>query len=154
MAEALAETRLDKTLQQIADCMLAGTGADISLACLRLDDGTYRIKAFAGDFPVAVKHDLDFKVGQAGTGAAVATSGEPRLVRDYLKEMGDSPHLATSKIVGSRSIICAAAGPAGDVIAVFYVMSRTPNKLGEPDLHRLVTQAEIAEIAIRNELTR
>lgn len=55
MIESPVQGALKETLQQIADKILDGTGADISLVCLRLDDGTYRIEAYAGDFPVALK---------------------------------------------------------------------------------------------------
>lgn len=82
----------------------------------------------------------------------VAETGEPRLIRDYLEEMKDSPFMETAKKVGVRSIVNAAAGPGGDVIAVLYVMSRTPNTLDESDRDRLAAQATIADIAIRNAL--
>ena len=150
MIESPAEGVLKDTLQQIADAILDGTGADISVVCLRLEDGTYRVEAYAGDFPVALKDDLDFKAGQGGAGGVVAETGEPRLIRDYLREMKDSPFMDTAKKVGVRSIVNAAAGPAGDVIAVLYVMSRTPDTLSETDRDRLAAQAKIADIAIRN----
>ena len=152
MIQSPVQGALKATLQQIADRILDGTGADISLVCPRLDDGTYRIEAYAGDFPVELKNDLDFKAGQGGTGGLVAETGKPRLIRDYLEEMQDSPFLDTAKKVGVRSIVNAAAGPAGDVIAVLYVMSRTPNTLGENDRDLLAGQAKIADIAIRNAL--
>ena len=82
----------------------------------------------------------------------MAETGKPRLIRDYLEEMQDSPFLDTAKKVGVRSIVNAAAGPAGDVIAVLYVMSRTPNTLAEIDRDLLAGQAKIADIAIRNAL--
>ena len=150
MIQSPTQGALKQTLQQIADRILEGTGGDISLVCLRLDDGTYRIEAFAGDFPAELKNDLDFKAGQGGTGGSVAATGVSRLIRDYLEEMADSPFVATAKKVGVRSIVNAAAGPAGDVIAVLYVMSRTPRKLDESDRDRLTAQAKIADIAIRN----
>ena len=149
MIQSPVEGALKETLQQIADRILEGTGADISLVCIRLDDGTYRIEGYAGDFPGEMKNDLDFKAGEAGTGGSVAQTGEPRLIRDYLKEMADSPFMGTAKKVGVRSIVNAAAGPAGDVIAVLYVMGRTPDTLDETDRDQLVAQAKIADIAIR-----
>ena len=152
MIQSPVQGALKATLQQIADRILDGTGADISLVCLRLDDGTYRIEAYTGDFPVELKNDLDFKAGQGGTGGLVAETGKPRLIRDYLEEMQDSPFLDTAKKVGVRSIVNAAAGPAGDVIAVLYVMSRTPNTLAENDRDLLAAQAKVADIAIRNAL--
>ena len=72
------------------------------------------------------------------------------MIRDYLQEQRDSPFIETAKKVGVRSIVNAAVGPAGDVVAVVYLMSRTPNVLNEHDRDRLVAQAGIAEIAIRN----
>ena len=150
MIQSPVQGALKETIQQIADRILDGTGADISLVCLRLDDGTYRVEAYAGDFPVALKNDLDFKAGQGGTGGVVAENGKPRLIRAYLKEMQASPFLETAKKVGVRSIVNAAAGPGGDVIAVLYVMSRTPNTLDESDRDRLAAQAKIADIVIRN----
>ena len=150
MIKSPAEGVLKDTLQRIADAILDGTGADISVVCLRSEDGTYRIEAYAGDFPVALKDDLDFKAGQGSAGGVVAETGEPRLIRDYLREMKDSPFMETAKKVGVRSIVNAAAGPAGDVIAVLYVMNRTPDTLSETDRDRLAAQAKIADIAIRN----
>ena len=55
MIQSPVEGALKETLQQIADRILEGTGADISLVCIRLDDGTYRIEAYAGDFPGEMK---------------------------------------------------------------------------------------------------
>ena len=139
-----------KTLQQIAERVLAGTGGDVSLVCLRLGDGTYRIEAYAGDFPAEVIPALDFRAGDAGTGGVVAETGRPRLIRDYPVELADSPFIETGKRVGVRSIVNAACGPAGDVVAVLYVMSRTPNVFTERDMEVLAAQARIADIAIRN----
>ena len=150
MTESPVQGVLKHTLQQIADRILGGTDGDISLVCLRLDDGVYRVEAYAGDFPAEHIADLDFRAGEGGTGGRVAQTAQPRLIHDYLEEMSDSPMFETGKKVGVRSIVNAAAGPAGDVIAVLYVMSRTPGKLKEQDMNRLVAQAGIAEIAIRN----
>ena len=72
-------------------------------------------------------------------------TGKPRLVNDYLKDIPDSPFIETVKKVGARSMASAAVGPAGDVIAVIYVISKTPNKLNERDMERLATQAKIVE---------
>ena len=152
MIQSPVQGVLKETLQQVSDRILDGSGADISLVCLRLDNGIYRIEAYSGDFPAALKDDLDFEAGQAGTGGLVAETAQPRLIRDYLEEMRDSPFIATAKKVGVRSIVNAAAGPAGDVIAVLYVMSRTPNTLDETDRDRLAAQAKIADIAIRNSI--
>lgn len=140
---------IKETLQRIADRVLSGTEGEISLVCLRRADGIYRIEAYAGDFPAEVIPHLDFRAGQAGTGGSVAETGKPRLIHDYRAEIPDSPFMETGKRVGVRSIVNAAVGPAGDVIAVLYVMSRTPNRFTEQDLDRLVAQAKIAEIAIR-----
>ena len=71
---------LKETLQQIAlsECspvltVMSGTSR---LVCLRLDDGTYRIEAYAGDFPAQVIPALDFRAGSgAGTGGVVAETG-------------------------------------------------------------------------------
>lgn len=150
MIQSPAKGVLKETVQQIADRILSGTNGDVSLVCLRLDSGVYRIEAFTGEFPAEVIPDLDFRAGQAGSGGRVALTGEPRLINDYLVELADSPFIETGKKVGVRSIVNAAVGPAGDVIAVLYVMSRTPNVLTERDMDRLAAQAKIAEIAIRN----
>lgn len=150
MSESPARGVLEETLQHIADRVLAGTGGDIALACLRLEDGTYRIVAYAGDFPAEVIPALDFRAGDAGTGGVVAETGNPRLIRDYPVELPDSPFIETGKRVGVRSIVNAACGPAGDVVAVLYVMSRTPNVFTERDMEVLAAQARIADIAIRN----
>ena len=77
-----------------------------------------------------------------GAGGVVDETGEPRLIRDSLRETKDSPFMETAKKVGVRSIVNAAAGPAGDVIAVLYVMSRTPDTLSETDRGRLAGQAK------------
>ena len=150
MIQSPVQGVLKNTVEEIADRILDGTGADISLVCLRLDDGTYRIEAFAGDFPGELKNDLDFKAGDAGTGGVVALNAEPRLIHDYLAEMKDSPFIETAKKVGVRSIVNAAAGTPGDVIAVLYVMSRAPNLLTASDRDRLAAEARIADLAIRN----
>ena len=141
---------LEETLQQIADRVLDGTGGEIALVCLRREDGVYRIEAYAGDFPAEVIPALDFRAGDAGSGGIVAETGNPRLIRDYLVELADSPFMETGRKVGVRSIINAACGSAGDVIAVLYVMSRAPDVFTEGDMEILAAQARIAEIAIRN----
>ena len=51
MTESPVQGVLKDTLQQIADRILSGTNGDISLVCPRLDNGIYRIEAYAGDFP-------------------------------------------------------------------------------------------------------
>lgn len=139
-----------KTLQQIAEQILSGTHGDISLVCVRRDDGIYRVEAYAGDFPAEVIPALDFRAGGGGTGGSVAETGQPRLINDYLQELADSPFIETGKKVGVRSIVNAACGPAGDVVAVLYVMSRTPNTLTERNRDNLAAQAKIAEIVIRH----
>ena len=150
MIESPVRGVFGETLEQIAERVLAGTDGDIALVCLRLGDGTYRIEAYAGDFPAEVIPALDFRAGDAGTGGVVAETGSPRLIHDYLVELPDSPFIETGKRVGVRSIINAACGTAGDVIAVLYVMSRTPGVFTERDMEILAAQARIAEIAIRN----
>ena len=153
MTESPVEGVLKTTLSQIAERILSGTNGDISLVCLRLDNGIYRVEAFAGDFPAEHTLALDFRAGEGGTGGIVAENGKPRLVGDYLKELADSPFIETGKKVGVRSILNAACGPAGDVIAVLYVMSRTPNVFTERTMEILAAQAEMAEIAIRNAMS-
>lgn len=153
MTDSPVEGAFKQTLQQIADRILAGTQGDISLVCVRLDNGIYRIEAFAGDFPAEHLLALDFRAGEGGTGGTVAQTGKPRLINDYLKELADSPFIETGKKVGVRSIINAACGPAGDVIAVLYVMSRTPDVFGEIDKNILAAQADIADITIRNAMS-
>ena len=140
---------LEQTLQLITDRVLNGTAGDMSLVCLRLESGVYRIKTYTGDFPPEVIPDLDFRAGEAGVGAQVAGTGEPRLIGDYRTEISDSPFLPTSRRVGARSIVCVAIGPPDDVIAVIYLMSRTPNRFTDQDMRRMVMQAEMAEIALR-----
>lgn len=153
MTDSPKEGVFKQTLQAIADRILSGTGGDISLVCIRLDDGIYRIEAFAGDFPTEHLLALDFRAGEGGTGGLVAETGKPRLINDYLKELADSPFIETGKQVGVRSIINAACGAAGDVVAVLYVMSRTPNVFTEIDKNLLAAQARIADIAIRNTMS-
>ena len=77
MIKSPAEGVLKDTLQRIADAILDGTGADISVVCLRSEDGTYRIEAYAGDFPVALKDDLDFKAGQGSAGECPPATAPP-----------------------------------------------------------------------------
>ena len=149
MNHSVNEDLLTVTLQQIADRILSDTRGEISLVCLRSDDGVYRVAAHAGDFPVAFISNLDFRAEEGGTGGSVATTGQPRLINDYLVDMADSPFIETGKKVGVRSIVNAACGAAGDVIAVLYVMSRTPRTLTEQDMHILAAQAKIADVAIR-----
>ena len=150
MTESPVRGLLKDTLQQIADRILSDTEGDISLVCLRLANGIYRVEAYAGDFPAEEILNLDFRAGEGGTGGVVAETGKPRLINDYLKELADSPFIETGKRVGVRSIVNAACGPAGDVIAVLYVMSRTPNTLTEQTMDNLAAQAKIADVAIRN----
>ena len=153
MIESPVHGVLKDTLDQIAKRILAGSRGEISMVCLRLDDGAYRIEAHDGGFP----HDLDipsvdFLPGDGGAGARVAQSGEPQVIAEYAKELSHSPYLGPIATMGVNAIVNAPVGPKGDVIAVLYVMSRTPGRFDELDMDRLVTQAEIAEIAIRNAL--
>ena len=151
MIQSPVQGRLKETLQQIAERILSGTTGDISLVCPRLDNGLYRIEAHAGDFPDGIDiTKLDYRAGQGGCGAMVAKTGVPRLVDDYLSDIPDSPFIETVKKVGARSMAAAPVGPAGDVIAIIYVISKTPGVLVEQDLERLAAQAKIVEIAIRN----
>lgn len=151
MFQSPVQGLLKDTLQQIAERILSGTNGDISLVCPRLDNGLYRIEAHAGDFPAGVDiTKLDYRAGQRGCGAQVAKTGKPRLVNDYLSDIPDSPFIESVKKVGARSMAAAPVGLAGDVIAVIYVISKTPDVLDEQDLKRLAAQATIVEIAIRN----
>jgi len=149
MSNAATQELIASTYQPIADRILSGSPGEIALVCLRFDDAVYRVAAYAGDFPVDLISNLDFRAEEGGTGGSVATTGKPRLINDYLVDMADSPFVETGKKVGVRSIVNAACGPAGDVVAVLYVMSRTPNRLTEQDMLTLVAQAKIADVAIR-----
>ena len=66
------------------------------------------------------------------------------MIHDYPVELADAPAAVSpfiegsGKRVGVRSIVNAACGSAGDVIAVLYVMSRTPNVFTERDMEILV----------------
>ena len=73
MIQSPVQGLLKDTLQQIAERLLSGTEGDISLVCPRLDNGLYRIEAYAGDFPTEVDiTKLDYRAGQKGAGALVA----------------------------------------------------------------------------------
>ena len=154
MVESPVQGVLKVTLQAIAERILKGSGGDISLVCPRLANGVYRIEAHAGGFPPEVHiPDVDYRAGSPGAGGQVAATGEPRLIDDYWEQIPDSPFINQIKTIGARSIVNAAAGPKGDVIAVLYVMSRTPGFFKPSDMERLQGQADIAEIAIRLALT-
>ena len=81
MTESPVRGPLKHTLQQIADRILSDTDGDISLVCLRLDNGIYRVEAYAGDFPAEEILNLDFRAGEGGTGGIVAETGKPQLGR-------------------------------------------------------------------------
>ena len=144
---------LKDTLEQIAERILAGSRGEISMVCLRLDNGAYRIEAHDGGLPPNLDiPSVDFLPGDGGAGARVAQTGEPQIIAEYAKELSDSPYLGPIATMGVNAIVNAPVGPKGDVIAVLYVMSRTPDRFDEADMNRLVAQAGIAEIAIRNVL--
>ena len=153
MIESPVQGVLKDTLDQIAKRILGGSRGEISMICLRLDNGAYRIEAHDGGLPPDLDiPSVDFLPGDGGAGARVAQSGEPQVIAQYAKELSDSPYLGPIATMGVNAIVNAPVGPKGDVIAVLYVMSRTLGRFDESDMNRLVVQAEIAEIAIRNAL--
>ena len=150
MIQSPVQGVLKVTLQTIAERILNGSGGDIALVCPRLANGVYRIEAHAGGFPPEIHiPDVDYRAGSPGAGGQVAATGKPRLIDDYWEQIPNSPFINQIKTIGARSIVNAAAGPKGDVIAVLYLMSRTPGLFKTADMDRLQAQADIAEIAIR-----
>ena len=153
MIESPVTGVLKATLDEIAKRILAGSRGDLSMVCLRLDDGAYRIEAHAGGLPPELDiPSVDFRPGDGGAGARVALSGEPQVISNYAVDLAGSPYRGPIASMGVNAIVNAPVGPKGDVIAVLYVLSRTPSQFDETDMNRLVAQADIAEIAIRNAL--
>ena len=153
MVDSPPQGVLKETLDLIAKRILDGSRGDISMVCLRMDNGAYRIEAHAGGFPSDIDiPSVDFVPGDGGAGARVAQTGEPQVISNYAEELSDSPYLGPIASMGVHAIVNAPIGPKGDVIAVLYVMSRTPGRFDESDMDRLVAQAAIAEIASRNAL--
>ena len=153
MIESPVQGKLKHTLDQIAERILAGSRGELSMVCLRLDNGAYRIEAHRGGLPPDMDiPSVDFLPGDGGAGARVAQTGEPQIIADYAKEMTASPYQGPIANMGVKAIVNAPVGPRGDVIAVLYVMSRTASRFDEADMKRLVAQADIAEIAVRNAL--
>ena len=155
MIESPVQGVLKDTLGQIAERILEGSRGEISMICLRLDSGAYRIEAHCGGLPPDLDiPSVDFLPGDGGAGARVAQTGEPQIIAEYATELADSPYVGPIATMGVNAIVNAPVGPKGDVIAVLYVMSRTPGHFKESDMNRLVAQAGIAEIAIRNALSQ
>jgi signal transduction protein with GAF and PtsI domain len=153
MIESPVQGRLKHTLDQIAVQILAGSRGELSMVCLRLDSGAYRIEAHQGGLPADMDiPSVDFLPGDGGAGARVAQTGEPQVIAEYARELTASPYLGPIATMGVNAIVNAPVGPKGDVIAVLYVMSRTPGRFDESDMSRLVLQANMAEVAIRNAL--
>lgn len=154
MIESPVQGILRDTLDRIAEQILHGSRGEFSMVCLRLDNGAYRIEAHRGGIPPDLDiPSVDFLPGDGGAGARVAQTGQPQIIADYARELTASPYLGPIASMGVNAIVNAPVGPKDDVIAVLYVMSRTPGRFDEADMNRLVTQAGIAEIAIRNVLT-
>jgi hypothetical protein len=153
MIESPVQGNLKDTLDQIAKDILAGSRGELSMICLRLDGGSYRIEAHDGGLPPDLDiPSVDFLPGDGGAGARVALSGEAQIIANYAKELTDSPYRGPIATMGVSAIVNAPVGPKGDVIAVLYLMSRTPGRFDQADMNRLVAQAESAESEIRNAL--
>ena len=146
-----AQSLVQSTVDAIAEHILCGSTADISLVHMRDGDTDfYPLAAYAGSFPGRYASKIAYHAGQGGVSGTVVKDCVPRLVHDYPLEYADSPFKATAAKIGVRSLACAPMGETGNVLGVIYLISHQPNWFTRADVDRLVAVASVAALAIRN----
>jgi signal transduction histidine kinase/CheY-like chemotaxis protein len=148
--EISARVALEPTLQLIADRARDLLQAEECLIALREGESdTLAMKAHSGSVSEGLTQ-LRFRAGDHGVIGRVAQTAEPVVVRDYLEEYPDSPHLAAVRAAGIRSQIAVPLKSRETVIGVLLVQSRTPAKFREDDRRLLSALADQAAIAIES----
>jgi GAF domain-containing protein len=147
----VARSAVQTTAQEVANLILRGSAADISLVHLREGDTDfYPLAAYAGSFPDKFAKKIAYRAGQGGVSGTVAKDCVPRLVNDYPLEYPNSPFKGTAAAFGLRSLACAPMGVKGNVLGVIYLISRQPNWFTKADIERLVAVAPVATLALEH----
>jgi sugar diacid utilization regulator/putative methionine-R-sulfoxide reductase with GAF domain len=139
---------LDQLLLSIADRTLNLLDADICGVLLREDD-ELRMRSCVGNRLVETSR-LRMERGQ-GVAGLVFLTGEPAKVDNYLDDRTISQDFMT--LAEQEQTLSALAVPLrlrGKFLGVLEVWRRRPSRFREQDMHRMVTLADVATIAIDN----
>jgi len=139
---------LDQLLLSISDRTLHLLDADICGVLLREGD-ELRMRSCVGHRVVETSR-LRMERGQ-GVAGLVFLTGEPAKVDDYLSDQQISQDfMALAEQEQTQSALAVPLRLHGEFLGVLEVWRRRPSRFSEQDVHRMVTLADVATIAIDN----
>jgi sugar diacid utilization regulator/putative methionine-R-sulfoxide reductase with GAF domain len=139
---------LDQLLLSISDRTLHLLDADICGVLLREGD-ELRMRSCVGHRVVETSR-LRMERGQ-GVAGLVFLTGEPAKVDDYLSDQQISQDfMALAEQEQTQSALAVPLRLRGEFLGVLEVWRRRPSRFSEQDVHRMVTLADVATIAIDN----
>jgi sugar diacid utilization regulator/putative methionine-R-sulfoxide reductase with GAF domain len=139
---------LDQLLLSITDRTLHLLDADICGVLLREGD-ELRMRSCVGHRVVETSR-LRMERGQ-GVAGLVFLTGEPAKVDDYLSDRQISQDfMALAEQEQTQSALAVPLRLHGEFLGVLEVWRRRPSRFSEQDVHRMVTLADVATIAIDN----
>jgi sugar diacid utilization regulator/putative methionine-R-sulfoxide reductase with GAF domain len=139
---------LDQLLLSISDRTLHLLDADICGVLLREGD-ELRMRSCVGHRVVETSR-LRMERGQ-GVAGLVFLTGEPAKVDDYLSDRQISQDFMTlAEQEQTQSALAVPLRLRGEFLGVLEVWRRRPSRFSEQDVHRMVTLADVATVAIDN----
>lgn len=139
---------LDQLLLSISDRTLHLLDADICGVLLREGD-VLRMRSCVGHRVVETSR-LRMERGQ-GVAGLVFLTGEPAKVDDYLSDQQISQDfMSLAEQEQTQSALAVPLRLHGEFLGVLEVWRRRPSVFSEQDVHRMVTLADVATIAIDN----
>src|SRR6266702_3720248 len=139
---------LDQLLLSISDRTLHLLDADICGVLLREGD-ELRMRSCVGHRVVETSR-LRMERGQ-GVAGLVFLTGEPAKVDNYLDDRTISQDFMTlAEQEQTQSALAVPLRLRGEFLGVLEVWRRRPSRFSEQDVHRMVTLADVATIAIDN----